>query len=141
MNIQTVLILVSIGLFAPISCLAGGGGGDVGNQPISNPSATNLGSFGFEQSTSFYGNYSSSGQCGVQAYTDIGRNGNPNADTAWRAGVVFNSKTCVDETKLETIRMEMGKHQSQVQQNIACIQARTDLIKNGHNPDSACVLQ
>ena len=102
---------------------------------------TNPGSFGFQQSTSFYGSYGSGGQCGVQAYSDIGQNGNPQAETSWRVGVILNSKKCVDETELETIRATSNQHQSTVQQNIACISARTELIKLGHDPDQACVLK
>jgi hypothetical protein len=143
------LSIVCVMLLPSIALAAGGGGATLsgelpnGENPISTPITPNYqnyqGSFGFEQQTSFYG--SSSGNCGLQGYVDIGQSSNPVAETSWRVGAVLNSQKCIDQEKLELIRTESNKLQSVTQQNIACIQARTDLIKSGHNPDTACVLK
>jgi hypothetical protein len=132
------LIILGIDLVIPFNCIAAGSGSEPSNnQPQPTPSYS--GSFGFEQSTSFYGN--SSGACGVQAYTDLGQGSNPQAETSWRVGMVLNSQKCIDQNKLEQSRLETNKYQADVQQNIACITARTDLIKNNHNPDHACIIK
>lgn len=146
MKYVIAILLFSFNIIIPTKSLAAGGGGDINNggetnikQPVNSNIPTYTGSFGFEQSTSFYGNSGSS--CGVQAYTDIGQGSNPQAETSWRVGMVLNSQKCVDQNTLETIRSETNKYQSDTQQNIACISARSDLIKNGHNPNEVCILK
>jgi hypothetical protein len=147
MKYITILIAISFCCLLQTGVSAAGGGGviidnnnsDTTKQPVNSNIPTYTGSFGFEQSTSFYGNSGSS--CGVQAYTDVGQGSNPQAETSWRVGMVLNSQKCIDQTTLETIRSETNKYQSDTQQNIACISARSDLIKNGHNPDEVCILK
>ncbi|MBE9258593.1 hypothetical protein [Dolichospermum sp. LEGE 00246] len=92
-------------------------------------------------SSSFSGYSSSTSQCGLSISSGYINNGNQDA---FQISTTFNTNPCTNQSNLENIRQKHETSREVIRANstiiTACINARTEAVKNKVDPDNICKL-
>ena len=104
-----------------------------------NTNTINQGVSAFSSSFSGYSSYGS--QCGLSISGGYINNGDQNS---YQLLTTFNTNPCTNQSDLENIRQNNENKREVVRANAniitACINARTEAVKNRVNPDTICNL-
>lgn len=110
--------------------------------PTETPPYVNTNNQNFSAFSSSFSGYSSySSQCGLSISGGYVNNGHQDA---YQISTTFNTNPCTNQREVEKIRQENENKREGFRTNaaiiITCINARTEAVRSGANPDTICKL-